>query len=163
TASAPGRRAWPRPRAAATRRSPTPAPTRPARRSRRPASRRPRPPRWGSARRARSTRRARRPWPRRTSRARRARSGWPSRWPCGCGNHGCLEAYAGRAQMEARARHEVEEGHKTVLFEIQKKKGRPHLTSGVWLDALNQGDELAERLIERAILALAAGIGSVQN
>jgi glucokinase len=83
--------------------------------------------------------------------------------PCGCGNQGCLEAYAGRAQMEARARREVEEGEKTVLFEIQKKKGRPHLTSGVWLDALNQGDELAERLIERAILALAAGIGSVQN
>jgi glucokinase len=82
---------------------------------------------------------------------------------CGCGNLGCLEAYAGRAQMEARARREYEDGEKTVLFEIQKKKKRPHLTSGVWAEALDDGDELARRLIDRAILALAAGIGSVQN
>ena len=58
---------------------------------------------------------------------------------------------------------QYDEGEKTVLFEIQKKKGRPHLASGVWQEALDEGDEFAQRLIDRAILALGAGIGSVQN
>ena len=30
---------------------------------------------------------------------------------CPCGRRGCMEAYAGRAAMEARARRRVEEGH----------------------------------------------------
>ena len=35
---------------------------------------------------------------------------------CTCGRKGCIEAYAGRAAMEARARKRVEKGHKTDLF-----------------------------------------------
>ena len=45
---------------------------------------------------------------------------------CTCGRRGCMEAYAGRAAMEAHARelHE-EKGRKTDLFKLMKR-ARPH-------------------------------------
>jgi glucokinase len=82
---------------------------------------------------------------------------------CFCGRQGCLEAYAGRKAMEARARHEFEQGRHTDLFQIQKDKGRPVLTSGVWAEAVSRGDGLAMDLVERQVRALGVGIGSVQN
>jgi glucokinase len=82
---------------------------------------------------------------------------------CPCGRRGCMEAYAGRLAMELRARKEVENGAKTVLFKIMEERGRTRLTSGVWARALNRDDELAHRLIERAIRALGAGIASAVN
>jgi glucokinase len=82
---------------------------------------------------------------------------------CPCGRHGCMEAYAGRLAMELRARREVDKGHKTALFKIMHERGRDRLTSGVWSRALDRGDALAERLIERAVRALGAGIASAQN
>jgi glucokinase len=65
--------------------------------------------------------------------------------------------------MEAHARKLVKEGHKTDLFELMKKKKRDRLTSGVWADALERGDKMAAKLLERAVAALGAGIGSVVN
>jgi glucokinase len=82
---------------------------------------------------------------------------------CPCGRRGCLEAYAGRGAMEARARHLVERGRKTNLFDIMEKHGRRRLTSGVWARALDHGDEMATDLIDRAISALGAGIASAVN
>jgi glucokinase len=82
---------------------------------------------------------------------------------CPCGRRGCLEAYAGRGAMEAHARKLVKDGHKTDLFELMKKKKRDRLTSGVWADALERGDKMAVKLIDRAVAALGAGIGSVVN
>jgi glucokinase len=82
---------------------------------------------------------------------------------CPCGRLGCVEAYAGRYAMELRARREVERGEKTVLFKIMEDRGRTRLTSGVWSRALDRDDALAERLIERAIRALGAGIASSVN
>ena len=82
---------------------------------------------------------------------------------CTCGRRGCLEAYAGRGAMEIEARREHDDGTKTDLFKIMKKKGHVRLTSGIWERALNEGDELAEKLIDRAVKALAAGIASAVN
>ena len=82
---------------------------------------------------------------------------------CTCGRRGCLEAYAGRAAMEARVRRKVEQGKQTDLFEIASKHGRSRLTSGIWSHALEHGDELAEKMIERALRALGAGIASAVN
>ena len=44
-----------------------------------------------------------------------------------------------------------------------EERGRDRLTSGVWARALEQGDTLAEELVERAVKALGAGIGSAVN
>jgi glucokinase len=82
---------------------------------------------------------------------------------CACGCKGCMEAYAGRSAMEAEARRQHEEGHKTDLFKLMRKHEKPRLTSGIWERALDNGDRLAEKLIERAIEALGTGIASACN
>lgn len=82
---------------------------------------------------------------------------------CPCGRYGCLEAYAGRGAMEARARRAVKDGEKTKLFKIMESKGKTRLASGVWAKALRDGDKLAERLIDRAVEALGAGVASAVN
>jgi glucokinase len=82
---------------------------------------------------------------------------------CPCGRKGCMEAYAGRSAMEAEARHRVEEGHETDLFELMEKHGKPRLTSGIWERAIDHGDHLATKLIDRAIEALGTGIASAVN
>jgi glucokinase len=82
---------------------------------------------------------------------------------CPCGRQGCLEAYAGRAAMEAKARREHKDGRKTDLFKIMKKHEHDRLTSGIWERALKAEDPLATELIDRAVAALGAGIASVIN
>ena len=82
---------------------------------------------------------------------------------CPCGRLGCLEAYAGRAAMEARARELVERGEHTDLFEIMEERGRTRLQSGIWARALKRDDAMAVALVERAVEALGAGIASAVN
>jgi glucokinase len=82
---------------------------------------------------------------------------------CTCGRRGCMEAYAGRGSMEIRARREHKKGRKTDLFKIMEKRGRTRLTSGVWARALDNGDELAVELVDRALEALGAGVASAVN
>jgi len=82
---------------------------------------------------------------------------------CPCGRRGCLEAYAGRAAMEARARDKVADGVDSDLFKIMKQRGRSRLTSGIWQRALDADDQLAIHLIDRAVKALGAGIASAVN
>ena len=82
---------------------------------------------------------------------------------CPCGRYGCMEAYAGRGAMEARARKRQEGGANTKLFEIMEERGRDRLTSGIWERALDHHDELAEELIDEALDALGAGVASAVN
>ena len=82
---------------------------------------------------------------------------------CPCGRRGCMEAYAGRAAMEARARRRVKKGTKTELFKIMEQRGRTRLTSAVWEQALHRGDKLAMQLIDDAVTALGAGVASAVN
>jgi glucokinase len=79
------------------------------------------------------------------------------------GRRGCLEAYAGRAAMEARARKLQAKGHETNLFELADEHHRDRLTSGIWERALEHHDKLATKLIDRAVLALGTGIASAVN
>jgi glucokinase len=83
---------------------------------------------------------------------------------CTCGRRGCMEAYAGRASMEAYVRklHD-EKGRKTDLFKIMDEHERTRLTSGIWARALEHHDKLAMQTLERAVRALGAGIASVVN
>jgi glucokinase len=82
---------------------------------------------------------------------------------CGCGRLGCMEAYAGRASMERRARQAHKKGAKTDLFKIMEERGRTRLMSGIWDRALRRKDPLAVKLVDEAIEALGAGVASVQN
>ena len=78
---------------------------------------------------------------------------------CTCGLRGCVEAYAGRWALEQRARREARK-RKTALFDIQRKRGRDGLTSGVWLRALDARDDVARDLLVEAVGALGVAIGS---
>jgi glucokinase len=82
---------------------------------------------------------------------------------CTCGRKGCMEAYAGRAAMENEARREHDGGEKTDLFKLMRKHGRDRLTSGVWERALEHGDKLTEKLMDRAVEALGTGVASACN
>jgi glucokinase len=82
---------------------------------------------------------------------------------CTCGRRGCMEAYAGRGAMEARARKLVDRGEKTSLFKIMQERGRTRLQSGIWARALKREDKMAVELIDRAVKALGAGIASAVN
>lgn len=82
---------------------------------------------------------------------------------CTCGRDGCMEAYAGRLAMELRARELHDRGKGTDLFKIMRHRGRTQLSSGVWAHALEQDDELAHHLIDRAVKALGAGVASAVN
>ena len=82
---------------------------------------------------------------------------------CPCGNDGCLEAYAGRAAMEERARAQIKKGQKSELLKIMKDKDHVRFTSSVWAEAIERKDELATELIDEAVLALGAGIASAVN
>jgi glucokinase len=81
---------------------------------------------------------------------------------CPCGRRGCMEAYAGRAAMEARARKRQKEIG-TDLFKIMRERGRTKLTSSVWARALERKDKLATELLNEAVEALGAGIASAIN
>jgi glucokinase len=82
---------------------------------------------------------------------------------CPCGRRGCMEAYAGRNALEARARELHDKGEPTELFKIARKRGRERLTSGIWAAALERGDPLATKLVDRAVEMLGAGVASVDN
>ena len=79
------------------------------------------------------------------------------------GLRGTVEAYAGRKAMEVKARKEVDKGRKTILFDLMKEKEKASLTSSVWAKAWRKEDELARDLLNRAVVALSAGIGSAVN
>lgn len=82
---------------------------------------------------------------------------------CTCGRRGCVEAYAGRAAMEARARKLARRGRHTHLFQLMEERGRTRMTSAVWAHALDAGDKVATELIDEAIEALGAGVASAIN
>jgi glucokinase len=82
---------------------------------------------------------------------------------CPCGRRGCMEAYSGRAAMEAEARRRQDDGEKTDLFKLMEKHGKPRLTSSIWDRAIDNGDKLAIELIDRAIEALGTGVASAIN
>jgi glucokinase len=79
---------------------------------------------------------------------------------CGCGRRGHLEAYAGRAAMERRARDLERKGRDTVLVELAATR---RMTSGVFAKALADGDRVAVELIDDAVAALGAAIASATS
>jgi len=76
---------------------------------------------------------------------------------CGCGGAGHLEAYAGRAGIEAEARRRHGAGAHTKLVELA---GDGKMKSGVIAKALAVDDALAVELIDEAVAALGTAIAS---
>jgi glucokinase len=80
---------------------------------------------------------------------------------CNCGSHGCLEQYGSATGIVSTAREAIEQGEGTVLTEIV-----PDLTKLTAKDvsvAMDQGDEVARRVITQTGEFLGIGIASLVN
>ncbi|MGI9018818.1 MAG: ROK family protein [Euzebya sp.] len=82
---------------------------------------------------------------------------------CGCGRWGCVEAYAGRASMEALVQRFQAEGRPSRMTQIMAAKDKDRFTSGVWKDALDEGDEVAVAIIDQSVAALSIALAGVIN
>jgi glucokinase len=81
---------------------------------------------------------------------------------CGCGNRGCLEALASRTAITRRIVKAIKRGETTVLKgAVTGKNGR--LKSGELAAAVNQGDTVAVREVERAAKVLGKALGGLIN
>lgn len=76
---------------------------------------------------------------------------------CGCGRPGHVEAYAGRAALEAEARRRHAAGETTKLVELA---GEDRMKSRYWAEALEAGDVTAASLLDTAAHAIGVGIAS---
>ena len=81
----------------------------------------------------------------------------PGGEPCGCGGRGHLEAYAGRAGLERRARALDASGTPNLLVELA---GEGTIKSRHLAIALEEGDEATAGLVDEAVDALALVIGN---
>jgi len=74
---------------------------------------------------------------------------------CGCGNRGCLEAYASATAVVARMGERIESGDPSALAE------RPDFTCRDVFEAAQKGDALAKRIVQETADYLASGITSI--
>jgi glucokinase len=82
---------------------------------------------------------------------------------CGCGGTGHLEAYAGKAGIEAEARRRADQGERTLLVDLTQHAGKDRLTSGTIGKALRAGDPVATALIDDAMWAMSVALATAQN
>lgn len=73
---------------------------------------------------------------------------------CGCGNHGCLEAFASGTAIARRAQEGIDRGEETVLKHEK-------VTTFAISKAVREGDPFAKKVWQESIEYLAIGIGNV--
>src|SRR5215471_9310454 len=85
---------------------------------------------------------------------------------CGCGERGCLEAYASRTAITKAIMAEIHHGRSSILAdeaELQLKEGEVVIRSGLLRDAIGHGDELVIEIVTEAADYLGYGLGSIMN
>ena len=85
----------------------------------------------------------------------------PSGPVCGCGNQGCLEAYASANAIANYAREHAKVDHVPTLLKDLCGGDRSKITSKMVHEAALQGDKIALRVVEYAGRALGVGIASL--
>ena len=80
---------------------------------------------------------------------------------CGCGNHGCLEAFSSKKGMAKYILGEIEKGRPSMMGEFIDEHGV--FKSKYLKAAVEAGDEVALEAIDRACHYLAIGAGSMIN
>ncbi|MCX7922209.1 MAG: ROK family protein [Clostridia bacterium] len=81
---------------------------------------------------------------------------------CNCGQRGCLEAYAGKIGISREIKTQIERGRKTALKELMGDDINL-LKSKALKKAIEEKDDLAIEVLDRAVYYLAAGAGSLIN
>lgn len=82
---------------------------------------------------------------------------------CGCGNHGCMEAYASRTAIAKKIAVNIKKGCVSVLGEYYNKDPNFILRSKHIKQALNEGDELTSNCIQESAEYLSQGLASIIN
>lgn len=80
---------------------------------------------------------------------------------CGCGNHGCLEAYSSKKGMAKYIKGEISKGRKSCMEESIDDNGV--FKSKYLKAAVDAGDEVALEAIDRACHYLAIGTANMIN
>jgi glucokinase len=81
---------------------------------------------------------------------------------CGCGNHGCLEAYASGPNIAARARDGIEAGHDSLLPDLVDGD-LDRITAALVYEALVRGDEYAANVMSETAKMLGVGVANLVN
>lgn len=78
---------------------------------------------------------------------------------CGCGRHGCAEAFASRSAMERDVRAAAAAGRDTAVLRIMEERKKERMTSSVIARSLAAGDAVMKEVLSRAqhYLGLLAG------
>jgi len=80
---------------------------------------------------------------------------------CGCGAHGCLEAYASRSAIERRITGALKKGRPSIISEYMKE-GKP-ISSQMIKKAIDRDDELVVQSVTEGSEYLSGGLASIIN
>ena len=78
---------------------------------------------------------------------------------CTCGNHGCLEAFAGGHAIELQARKLVESGKRTLLSDLNTKE----ITVRDVAEAARRGDKAAQEILHRSGTFIGIAVAGLIN
>ena len=78
---------------------------------------------------------------------------------CNCGNHGCLEAFAGGYAIAQQGQMLVKSGKRTILSQTQLKKIGAHEVA----EAARHGDIFAQEILQRAGTFIGIAIAGLIN
>jgi glucokinase len=81
---------------------------------------------------------------------------------CGCGNYGCLEAYASGTAIARRAAEQVEAGVASRLSDMVDGD-LSRITAQTVYEAASEGDELAHEVVKETAHYLGAGVANFVN
>jgi len=82
---------------------------------------------------------------------------------CGCGNHGCLEAYSGTAGILRRAREDLEKPGAVSLLRELSQGDHKNLTPAMISEAAGKGDGVALGILRETGRLLGVGVVSLVN
>lgn len=80
---------------------------------------------------------------------------------CGCGAHGCLEAYASRSAIEKRISGALKKGRPSIISEYMKE-GKP-ISSQMIKKSIDREDELVVQSVTEGSEYLSGGLASIIN
>jgi glucokinase len=80
--------------------------------------------------------------------------------PCGCGNRGCLEAFTSGPAIAANGAYAVMRGYTTLIGELVGRDVN-RITPGTVLQAAEQGDQVAQEILERCGTHLGVGLANL--
>lgn len=89
--------------------------------------------------------------------------GRPDEPLCGCGQPGCLEAYASRTAIERDIRDAIAAGRETLMVQLLEQSGKERITSGLLAQALERGDPLLIEIMDRVTTYLTLLVVSIVN